>query len=145
MNQNSKNFAWISYIQIFQSFQLHVPLCKILIRHRLCLLQYYPRVYSKPKKVTIKFVGFNLFKLNGVRAGAVLGCGSCSRIWLALVTLALKTLLSNCTIIQNIFFVTYLLTHFTAGMPNRPASDLSGTGLRKLTIPQTVRYRNKET
>jgi hypothetical protein len=32
-----------------------------------------------------------------------------------------------------------------AGMPDRPASSQSGTGLKKLTMPEQVRYRTKLT
>ncbi len=32
-----------------------------------------------------------------------------------------------------------------AGMPDRPASNQSGTGLKKLTMPEQVRYRTKLT
>ncbi len=32
-----------------------------------------------------------------------------------------------------------------AGMPERPASSQSGTGLKKLTMPEQIRYRTKLT
>jgi hypothetical protein len=41
------------------------------------------------------------------------------------------------------FVCVFVFVCINAGMPDCPASDQSGTGMKKLTMPGQVRYRTK--
>jgi hypothetical protein len=48
----------------------------------------------------------------------------------------------RCVCVCECEFV-YVFVCINAGMPDCPASDQSGTGMKKLTMPGQVRYRTK--